>query len=374
MRTVWAQTERGRRLYLVDADCAFVRPVQQYLDSLAALERSPHTLEGYCRHLAHFFAFLAERGRDWAAVTPDDLVGFVQWLRRPRPPVGAGPARAESPRTERTVNTILAAVGSFYRYHLQRGVPLANPVVSEQAASRTSGFKHFLIHTSRGPRDRLAVTLKAPRRRPRTLADDDFARFLAATDNLQFRCILLLLREGGLRTGEVLGLWIQDVEHHAGRVWVRRRADLENGALAKGLVAGEERPVDLAPAVLALLDRLILGHTFDTDHLFVVRKRDARDRLGHPTYGRPLGRDALRALFRHYSAKTGIALHPHMLRHSHATELIRAGWDASYVRQRLGHRQVQTTIDTYVHLDDADLRAKWRAYQEGRDDAAAGDA
>jgi integrase/recombinase XerD len=57
-------------------------------------------------------------------------------------------------------------------------------------------------------------------------------------------------------------------------------------------------------------------------------------------------------------------MHAHMLRHSHATELIRAGWDASYVQKRLGHAQVQTTINTYVHLDDEDMRQKWRTYQK----------
>ncbi|HLZ59630.1 MAG TPA: tyrosine-type recombinase/integrase [Ktedonosporobacter sp.] len=48
----------------------------------------------------------------------------------------------------------------------------------------------------------------------------------------------------------------------------------------------------------------------------------------------------------------------------HATELIKAGWDACYVQKRLGHAQVQTTINTYVHLDDEDLSQKWRAYQQ----------
>lgn len=86
--------------------------------------------------------------------------------------------------------------------------------------------------------------------------------------------------------------------------------------------------------------------------------------LFNPPYGTPLSRHALKALFRYYSQKTGIPLHVHLLRHTHATELIRAGWDASYVQERLGHANVQTTINTYVHLDDDDLSQKWRDYQE----------
>jgi integrase len=69
-------------------------------------------------------------------------------------------------------------------------------------------------------------------------------------------------------------------------------------------------------------------------------------------------------LFRHYSKKSGIPIHGHLLRHSHATELVKAGWDASYVQKRLGHAQVQTTINTYIHLDDEEMSQKWRAYQE----------
>ncbi len=46
---------------------------------------------------------------------------------------------------------------------------------------------------------------------------------------------LLLMREGGLRIGEVLGLWLQDIEFHRNGVWVRRRRDLDNQALAKEL-------------------------------------------------------------------------------------------------------------------------------------------
>jgi integrase/recombinase XerD len=129
---------------------------------------------------------------------------------------------------------------------------------------------------------------------------------------------------------------------------------------------GEERFIDLSPELMALLDHLLLQHTFHTDHLFVVLKKNAKDTWGHSTYGHPLDREAVKGLFGHYSRKSGITLHGHMLRHSHATELIKAGWDASYVQKRLGHAQVQTTINTYVHLDDEDLSQKWRAYQEER--------
>ena len=364
VRAVWAKQESRKQLYLVDEECAFILPVKRYLDYLSALEKSPHTLENYCRHLCLYFTFLEQAHLDWQHVTPDDLVHFVQWLRDPQRQVGILSVHHTSPLSERSVNTIVTAVSSFYRYHIQRGETLQNPVLYEQISNRFSGFKPFLVHTSRGKTMKRVVKLKEPKKRVKTVKDADFEAFLATIDNLQFRCIVLLMREGGLRMGEVLGLLIQDLEFHHNGIWIRRRAGLGNGALAKSLAAGEERFIDLSPALMALLDHLLLEHGFDTDHLFVVLKRNAEDKWGTSTYGHPLDREAVKGLFRYYSQKSGIPIHAHLLRHSHATELIKADWDASYVQKRLGHAHVQTTINTYVHLDDDDLSQKWRAYQE----------
>lgn len=88
-----------------------------------------------------------------------------------------------------------------------------------------------MMHASRG------ITMsKDPQRRIRPIGDEAFAHFQDATSNLQFQCILLLMRDGGLRVGEVLGLHIQDLEFHRNGVVICRRSGLANGALAKGMV------------------------------------------------------------------------------------------------------------------------------------------
>ncbi|HAM81616.1 site-specific integrase [Ornithinibacillus bavariensis] len=40
----------------------------------------------------------------------------------------------------------------------------------------------------------------------------------------------------------------------------------------------------------------------------------------------------------------------HGLRHTHATLLLRAGIHPKVVQERLGHRSIQTTLDTYSHV------------------------
>ena len=67
-------------------------------------------------------------------------------------------------------------------------------------------------------------------------------------------------------------------------------------------------------------------------------------------------------LFRRVSKTSGIPVPPHLLRHSHATELLRSGMNVAYVQKRLGHASIQTTINTYCHLTDEDLEQAYQKY------------
>jgi hypothetical protein len=49
----------------------------------------------------------------------------------------------------------------------------------------------------------------------------------------------------------------------------------------------EEVGLDLSPELMALLDHLLLQHTFDTDHLFVVLKENAKDKWAMLPMGVP---------------------------------------------------------------------------------------
>ncbi len=70
------------------------------------------------------------------------------------------------------------------------------------------------------------------------------------------------------------------------------------------------------------------------------------------------------SLFRRLRVKTDIDATPHTLRHSSLTELRRAGWKAEHLQKRAGHAQVQTTMQTYLHPSDEDLREDWEKAEE----------
>lgn len=91
-----------------------------------------------------------------------------------------------------------------------------------------------------------------------------------------------------------------------------------------------------------------------SDYVFVNLWREPR--------GQALTYAAVANLFRRLSRKVGFKVHPHMLRHTHGTELIRHGLDVVMVQQRLGHQQVQTTRK-YLHLSANEVNAAIRAFQ-----------
>ena len=88
----------------------------------------------------------------------------------------------------------------------------------------------------------------------------------------------------------------------------------------------------------------------DCDYVFV--------NLWSAPVGRPLRYQTVTKLVGRLRARTGIEFTPHMLRHSRATELIRAGVAIEIVSKLLTHRSLTTTSDAYVHLDVEDLRAE----------------
>jgi integrase/recombinase XerD len=77
------------------------------------------------------------------------------------------------------------------------------------------------------------------------------------------------------------------------------------------------------------------------------------------TTGRPLRYQTVAKLVvRLPRDTTGIAFTPHLLRHTRATELIRADVPIEIVSKMLTHRSVTTTSDTYLHLSVGDVRAE----------------
>ena len=84
--------------------------------------------------------------------------------------------------------------------------------------------------------------------------------------------------------------------------------------------------------------------------------------------GKPLEYQDVSDLFKRLKKKTGIDVHAHLLRHTHATIYYQVTKDIKQVQERLGHSQIQhsqiqTTMNMYLHPSDEDIRANWEIAQ-----------
>lgn len=73
--------------------------------------------------------------------------------------------------------------------------------------------------------------------------------------------------------------------------------------------------------------------------------------------GKRISKDTVEIIFRTAKARTGFEkkIHPHVMRHSFATNLLKNNTNLVYVRDFLGHSSVQTT-EMYTHVVNEDLK------------------
>ena len=69
----------------------------------------------------------------------------------------------------------------------------------------------------------------------------------------------------------------------------------------------------------------------------------SRDSLWLTSKGRPLTVSAIASAFTRLSAKTGIQVHPHLLRHTFATLWLKNGGDSLMLQRLLGHTTLTMT-------------------------------
>jgi len=323
----------------------------EYLGYLADRAYSPRTVRAYAFDLLHFCRWLRADGTALDAVTTDTLVRFLSACREAVLPgqhggnvvdLRSGRSAGYAPAT---VNRRMAAVSGLFNFRAMRDPTLPNPVPRGSAARRTTKGERsgMLGHLAR-PRVRSGLRVREPRRLPRGLDRKEVQALLGSFRSDRDRAIAGLMLFSGLRSAEVLGLSVTDVD--IGRGWVR--------VVGKG---DKERRVPVDPDVGGLVQAYLLAGRPETTEprLFVVAKG--------PHRGRPLTYEGLRRVFRYHRQKAGVpAGHPHSLRHSFGTALAEAGVDLSVMQALMGHDHVDSAA-AYIHLSPQHVR---RAYDEAR--------
>lgn len=146
------------------------------------------------------------------------------------------------------------------------------------------------------------------------------------------RALIETLYGCGLRASEACGLRLPDVDFSGGFLRVTGKGD-------------KERIVPLVGTCRSVLERFVT----ETRPLF----RPVGDVLFTTRSGNPMRREDVWRVVQKRGQKAGISLsrlHPHILRHSFATHLLRRGMDLRTLQELLGHASIGTT-ERYTHFD-----------------------
>jgi integrase len=294
-----------------------------------------------------------------------DLARFKHFLETV--PSGSGRLRSGA-----TVNATLTAVCEFLRFCARTGV------IEQVVADRLSeprwlrfappGFDAGENGQFRAVRAR-ALKARAETPFPEALTGEQSAQVVGCCRRPRDRFLVILLLETGLRIGEALGL--RGCDMHllpdssslgcavaGAHVHVRHRAN-PNGALAKSLFP---RTVPASGAVLASYadyqyERARAGCGEGTEMVLV--------NLYHEPFGEAVTYRAAKGFFGRLARGCGFPVRPHMLRHTAATNWVRAGTDLDVVQSLLGHVSLASTT-VYLHARDEDKRHAVEAVAAGK--------
>jgi integrase/recombinase XerD len=273
---------------------------------------SPHTIGAYRDTLRMLLAFAAQHTtKPPSLLDIDDLDA---------PLIGAFLDHLEHERanTIRTRNTRLAAIRSLFKYATLKH-PEHAATIQRVLAIPSKRFDQALVTFLTDPE--LDALLDAP----------DRSTWIGRRDH----ALILLAAQTGLRVSELTSLTCSDIR-------------LGTGAHVNCL--GKGRKQRITPL---------------TKQTVAVLKAWTRERAGEPdaplfttTTGHALSRDALEHRLAKHAA-TAITtcpslkaktISPHVLRHTAAMRLLRAGVDTTVIALWLGHEQIRTT-QIYLHAD-----------------------
>ena len=361
MRVQEILLKNGCRSYLlVDDDGTPIYPVAKYLKYLDLSGKSINTIKTYCYSLKSFYEFLAVTQIDYSSVDFGTLTHFVGWLRIPYNYEKVIPlSPLEAKRSEKSCNLITTVVVNFYDY-LCRAEILTNDIsdklMKQLSSAHNPKYKDFLYHVTKNrPIKSNILKLKEPRKKLRVLNKLEVDSLYNATTNIRDKFLIRLLFETGLRIGEALSLFIEDFifDHDKGhKIVLTYRPQLSNGARLKS----GAREIYVSQELMNLYDEYLYiifdEYAADTNFVFIKLRGEL---VGHPmTYS------DVSALFRVLKKKTDLNVHPHLLRHTHATIYYENTKDIKQVQERLGHAQIQTTMTTYLHLSEQEIRENWK--------------
>jgi site-specific recombinase XerD len=275
--------------------------VDNFLLSCKVEGKSYGTIECYTDKLKGFLWY--SRNYDWpddiSEITTQHLREFLVYLRE-------APHRFNStcPRTYLPVNST-----TIQKYYRALSV-LFNWLINEELLDYN-------------PLVKIKVP-KAEKKVIKALSQDELNQLLCTFgttfEGKRNKAMILVLADCGLRLGELLNIKVQNVNMNQQLLQVSGKTG--------------ERVVRFGSGTARALLKYLMAREMLDGHV---------DRLWITKAGTALKPYAVETIFRHLSRKAGVAVHPHLLRHTFATLWLKNGGDSLMLQRLLGHTTLMMT-------------------------------
>lgn len=291
--------------------------LKSFLDHLRVSRNSSnHTIAAYERDLLQFSRMLEKSSSNLSSASEDQIRDFLKLLR-------------DQEHKATSISRKISAIRQFYKFLIQENrieedpslfiesppasKKLPKAIAPETVSKILNTVDHgdqYTLPANESPTD--TAKIEALRKRDRAMI-----YFLYAT---------------GVRVSELIQTTLSNI-------------DLE-GQYAKVLgKRKKERIVPFVPVVTKLLDDYLI-------HARPLLAKDPDQKVFFLTVeGTPLTRQGFWKTLKKISMVSGIPqnIHPHLLRHTFATDLLRSGMDLRSLQMLLGHADLQTT-QIYTHV------------------------
>ncbi len=206
---------------------------------------------------------------------------------------------------------------------------------------------------------------KDDKRKMRVLTKEEQKRFIMALDGEYYRAMFLTYLYTGMRIGEGIPLQWKDIDLEKRTLRVNKKAIVAHDYNKHEAVQvvqdfcktkSSKRTIAITAGLVAVLrehKETMMKLAEDMGEEWGEESLVFRNSRGNMVYSRNLQE----VLYRIYDKAEIEGATMHTLRHSYATRCFEAGVDIKAISEQLGHANVKTTYNIYVHLLE-DTKAK----------------
>lgn len=210
----------------------------------------------------------------------------------------------------------------------------------ENERATLSAFFQWLTNEDIIPKNPVAKisTIKCTQKVRSAFSDIEIDAMRSACKKNKERALIEFLLSSGARVSEASNIMISDINEGKMSVHIR------NG---KG---GKDRITYITPLCLNYIKKYLAERTDDSPYLFIN------------LYGERLMASGIRKVLSTVAKRANVQnVHPHRFRRTFATGLSRNGMNVQYIKNLLGHANINTTM-RYICNDENDLISSYKTY------------